>query len=81
MKSLLLLSLIVLGSFFIFDRFGSSNPSIENPTASTPTVPQSVLTASEGKSTICHLDSDTGGSKVIVVSSKSAIIDGEFTSL
>jgi hypothetical protein len=50
MKSLLLLSLIVLGSFFIFDRFGSSNPSIENPTASTPTVPQSVLTASEGKS-------------------------------
>jgi hypothetical protein len=75
MKNLLLFSLILFGLSFIFGCLGSSDQPIENPTANTPTAnptaPQSVATASDGKSKICHLDPDTGGSKVIIVNNSS----------
>ena len=71
MKNFLLFCLMVLGVFFAFGCGGTDNQPIENPVANTPQGSQSVTTASQEKSTICHLDPDTGTSKVIEVSNSS----------
>src|SRR5262245_14587040 len=71
MKNFLLLCLMVLGVFFTFGCGGTNNQPIENPVANTPPASQTLTAASQEKSKICHLDPDTGTSKVIEVSNSS----------